>query len=91
MTKIKLNALEKVFKAEIEGAFNHVSRCYQSKAKIYKELEAERLVTWCTEQMRFKDGLPALSISIKGWQLTPLGHLTYCLLSSSSDDKTADK
>lgn len=70
MKKRWLDALERVFAAEIEG---HTLR---SKAQIFKELEAGQYVVWVEELLHFKDGLPPMRVA--GWGLTDRGRITYC-------------
>lgn len=68
-SKTTLNALEKVFAAEIN---NHLP--FQSKAKIYQRLSDEGLVEPMERQFRDHFG----EITVKGYQLTHLGRLLYC-------------
>lgn len=67
LTKAKINALEKVFAAEIEG------RSHQSAARIYTELEAEGYVR---EEVRTLGG--RFPVRITGWILTDAGRFAYC-------------
>lgn len=67
----KLQALERVFAAEIDGRLP-----FQSKAKIYARLQEEGLV----EPMETKFGVPPLGVmTVTGWQLTHAGRLMYCM------------
>lgn len=71
MSKATLNALERVFAAEIEGRLP-----FQSKARLYQRLADEGLV----EPMERKfagDRFGAITVS--GWQLTHAGRLLYCM------------
>lgn len=77
MTKRWYDALEKVYTQEIEGALRGWGRAYQSKARVYRELEEAGLVEETTELLRFKNGLPPMEI--KGWELTLLGNFSYCM------------
>lgn len=72
MTLRHRNALEKVFAAEIDGAF------FQSKAKVYDELEADGMVQRVSE----KEGWPPLTVH--HIILTQRGHLLYCASRGSS-------
>lgn len=65
IAKAELSALEKVFKAEIEGRLP-----YQSRAKIYKTLEDYGWVTFDKE----KCGM----VTVEGWYLTQAGRALYC-------------
>lgn len=65
MKKKWLNALEKIWEAEIENRLP-----YQSSAGIYSELETVGLV----EPMRRMFG----NCAVYGWQLTHLGRMDYC-------------
>src|ERR1700689_1367527 len=69
MKKSTINALERVFAAEINGRLP-----LQSKANIYRELEAEGMVS----QMGRTFGNGAFKASVKGWQLTHAGRFAYC-------------
>lgn len=76
MKKAHIAALEKLFAAEVIGALNPQSQSwnlpYQSKAKVFKELEAEGLA-------KSVEVLVAGIVSVRGWELTVAGHLAYCL------------
>jgi hypothetical protein len=67
MNKKTYNALAKVFGAEIGGAL------FQSKAKIYEELESDGMVT--KERLILGGGLP---VRIEGWALTERGRILFC-------------
>lgn len=68
-TKAELNALEKVFAAEIDGRLP-----FQSKAKIFTRLcEGGYLEPF---ERRYGSGWSA--VTVKGYQLSHLGRLTYC-------------
>lgn len=68
-TKAELNALEKVFAAEIEGRLP-----FQSKAKIFHQLCEDGLLQ--PMDRRFGDRFGIVTIS--GYQLTHAGRLAYC-------------
>lgn len=68
MNKAAIQALEKVFAAEIEGRLP-----FQSRAMIYVRLEKEGLVE---EMSRTFPG--RFAVIINGWQLTHAGRLLYC-------------
>jgi hypothetical protein len=67
-TKKDLKALEKVFAAEIEGRLP-----FQSKALVYLDLYDEGLVQ--PMEVTFGGRFP---VTVKGWQLTHAGRITYC-------------
>ena len=69
MTKRWFDALEKVFAAEIKGVLP-----FQSKAKVYDELEADGCVAPVTRT--FGDRWPRVTVS--GWALTERGRILYC-------------
>lgn len=69
MNQKTINALEKVFEAEIQGLL------FQSKAKIYKKLEADGMVTF-ERQVLGRDRFG--SIAVEGWALTHYGRIAYC-------------
>ena len=68
-TKAELNALEKVFAAEINGRLP-----FQSKAKIFQRLCDGGYL----EPMERVYGSGWSAITVKGYQLTHLGRYTYC-------------
>lgn len=70
-TKAELNALEKVFAAEIEDRLP-----FQSNAKIFKRLCEEGMLEPMTRQFR-PDRFGAITVS--GYQLSHAGRLTYCM------------
>jgi hypothetical protein len=68
--KKTIQALERVFAAEIEGRLP-----YQSTAKIYAVLHEEGLV----EPMERNFGVDRLgTMTVPGWQLTHAGRFLYC-------------
>ena len=69
MTKAELNALEKVFAAEIDNRLP-----FQSKAKIFQRLCDDGYL----QPMERRFGAGWSSINVTGYQLTHLGRLTYC-------------
>lgn len=71
LPKYQLQALEKIFAAEIEG---HLP--FQSTASVYKKLEADGLVRFGKETLS-SDCLGA--ITVEGWYLTHAGRLMYCM------------
>lgn len=85
MKKTHLNALGRIFANDIEQALQPGSRVtgesrvhlpYQSKAKVYRELETDGMVR--TDTVVVGSGWSAVKVT--GWQLTALGHMTYCML-----------
>jgi hypothetical protein len=73
----ELEALEKVWIAEVSNQLP-----FQSRAAIYKRLEAHNLVE------RMEVTLPGrLPVVVNGWQLTHAGRLYYC---SSCKDEDAE-
>lgn len=69
LTKRRMQALEKLFIADMEG-----SGPVQSKARVYDELETMNLAEKC--QRVFGSG--RFSVIVKGWKITLIGHFTYC-------------
>ncbi len=69
MTKAELNALEKVFAAEIEDRLP-----FQSKAKIFHRLCEDGYL----QPMERKFGSGRFVINVTGYQLTHLGRFTFC-------------
>ena len=67
-TKATIQALERVWAAEIEGRLP-----YQSKARVYEKLRDEGLVE--TMQRHFGG---RFAVTVTGWQLTHAGRLLYC-------------
>lgn len=74
LTETARRALEKIFAAEIEGRLP-----YQSRSKVYLQLERDGLVA---VMERIFPG--RLSVVVTGWQLTHAGRYLYCL---SCDDR----
>jgi len=68
MLKKHFNALEKIWEREIAGTLP-----FQSKAKIYKELEADGMVE---KYIRVFAG--RFPVTVTGWALTQRGRLLYC-------------
>ena len=66
--KATIKALGRVFAAEINDRLP-----FQSKARIYQELCDEELVV--PMERKFGGRFP---VTVRGWQLTHLGRLTYC-------------
>jgi hypothetical protein len=67
--KRHLDALEKVFHAEIEARLP-----FQSKARVFQELADLGLL----ESMERKFGTGWTGITVTGWQLTHAGRFLYC-------------
>jgi hypothetical protein len=73
--KATLNALEKVFAAEIENRLP-----FQSKARVFQQLADDGLI----EPMKREFAPDRFgAIVVTGWQLTHAGRLLYCM---SCDD-----
>ena len=73
MNKRSLELLEKVFGSEIEGALNNGIGIFQTRSKLAEQLEADGYLAKRTTTIggRFPG-------TITGYQLTVLGHFTYC-------------
>jgi len=69
MTKAEINALEKIFAAEIDGRLP-----FQSRAKIYQALVDQGLVA----PMEWRVGTGPFACTVKGYQLTHAGRFLYC-------------
>jgi hypothetical protein len=67
MTKRELDALEKVWIAEINNRLPFQSR---PNAKIYKQLEADGMLQFGSEKWG--------NVTVSGWYLTHGGRFTYC-------------
>lgn len=74
MTKPELQFLERVFEAEIEGALSGGLRLFQSKLKVAKKLTDEGYLVEVETVLGGR-----LPIKIKGYELTELGRLAYCM------------
>lgn len=74
MNKKHIDALGKVFAAEVQAALDHTSSMYQSKAKIYAELESMGMVVKVEE----KFGTGWATVHCQGWELTHIGRMAYC-------------
>ena len=77
MTKAKMAALEKLFIAEVEDRLP-----FQSKAKIFEQLETEGMV----DNYARTFGSGPLAVVCRGWRLTHRGHLEYCLACAEMDE-----
>lgn len=74
MTKPEIEALGRLFSAEIDAALSpHRLPLVQSKAKVFTKLAAEGLAEEVTVTLPGR-----LSVRVTGWGLTLLGHQTYC-------------
>lgn len=78
VTKAQLNALEKVFAAEIDGRLP-----FQSEAKVFRSLCDDGYL----EPMERKFG-GRFAFSVSGYQLTHLGRLSYCSACADYDQQT---
>ena len=78
---MELNALERIWTAEIHGRLP-----LQSKAKIFAELEKQGLVMFGTERLGADRCGP---IEISGWFLTHAGRFLYCDYASQCDPPEA--
>jgi len=70
MTKAELGALERVFAAEIDNRLP-----FQSKGKIFSRLCDDGYL----EPMERNFGHNRFGVVVKGYQLTHMGRLTYCM------------
>jgi hypothetical protein len=71
VNKKQLNALERVYEAEIENRLP-----YQSKAKVFKELAVDG---YLQEMTTVFGGNSVFAVTVTGWQLTHLGRLAFCM------------
>lgn len=78
MNKATINALERVFAAEVEGRLP-----FQSKAAIFKQLCEEGLLV-PMERNFGRDRLGAITAS--GYQLTHAGRFAYCASCTDAAD-----
>ena len=69
MRKAEINALGRVFAAEVDGCLP-----YQSKSKIYNKLHEDGLVQPMERQFPWGP----MQVSVRGWQLTHAGRYLYC-------------
>lgn len=69
MNKREISALESVYGAEIQNRLP-----FQSRARIYKALEAKGMVERYTRTF----GKGPFGVRVEGWSLTHLGRLEYC-------------
>ena len=68
MKKSKLKVLERLFEADMKEI-----PIYQRRSKHIEELEAEGLAQRI--EIRLGGRFP---VTIKGWRISPAGHMTYC-------------
>lgn len=76
MKKAHYTALGNVFAHEVENALNHRDLPFQSKAKVYRELEADGML-WRRAVSLGTDRFGA--VTVEGWELTDVGRLSYCM------------
>lgn len=69
-TKRIIKALELVFAAEIEARLP-----FQSKAKVFAEMEADGLVAPMKRVFGAGERFP---VTVTGWRLTDAGRILYC-------------
>lgn len=81
MKKSDLKLLERIFAHDVESAIGGSSFPYQSRSKQYERLEKEGYIK---KSMVILPG--RFPVTITGWDLTLLGHATYCM---SCDDKAS--
>lgn len=77
LTKTKAEALGKVFSKEIGGG---PVPLLQSRARVFKELEADGLVV--EDEIRLGGRFP---MTCRGWGLTHAGRLVYCQWASTQE------
>ena len=70
MRKAEFRMLEKVFAAEVENRLP-----FQTRSKIVERLKQAGFV----QTLTIRVGTPPLHTTVKGWQLTHLGRITYCM------------
>lgn len=77
MKKAHVLALERIFSSDIEQAMSksRLRLPFQSKAKVYEELEREGMV----KRTEVRVGTGWSAVTVRGWALTEAGHLAYCL------------
>jgi len=70
MTKADLKLLERIFDAEINNRLP-----FQSKSKRFEQLERDGMVATMSRIIGAGERFP---VTVKGWQLTHAGRITYC-------------
>lgn len=87
MKKSELRMLGHIFGAEVYAAVNHQPwmRVYQSRSKMIKKLKEMGMV----QEARARVG-GVLGVTIEGWELTRLGHITYCMSCEDSHDAAGE-
>lgn len=81
LTKKELDLLEKIFKAEINGALNGGIQIYQTKSKLAKKLLDEGLIKKVSTTLNGQ-----FPVTIEGYMLTLFGNLSYCMSDRCSDE-----
>jgi len=74
-------AMERLFGAEVDGRLP-----LQSRAKVYTELQSMDLAAPYERVF----GYGQFAVTVKGWRLTALGHLTYCMSCRDIQDESPD-
>ena len=73
MLKKELDILENVFSAEINADKRTIGRLFQTKSKVAADLASRDYL----EEVEIIDR-GSVAVKIKGYVLTPKGHLAYC-------------
>lgn len=79
MSKAEIQALEKVYVAEVENRLP-----FQSKAAIYKRLRDQGLVQ--DMLVTFGQG-NAFAVAVRGYQLTHTGRMLYCMSCEAPEEE----
>lgn len=88
MKAAHISALEKLFADEIRSALEPQRGTlprdlpFQSKAKVFAELESEGLAR--RREVRIGSGWSA--VTVRGWELTEAGRLAYCMTCKDEDE-----
>lgn len=75
LSKREYAMLEKIFGADIEAALSKSPRVFQTNStKVIHALRDKGMVRETEERLGGR-----FPVTIKGWELTALGHMTYCM------------
>lgn len=90
MNKADLRILERIFEDDVQAAIWNTTRHLPAQLATGQDRRAEELERQGYVR-RVEVTLPGrLPVVVKGWQLTALGHMTYCMSRDSDVQREGD-
>lgn len=79
MTKAEMNMLERIFSSEIDAAISSqpLRGIFQTRSRVVQDLKQKGMVV--EVEFTLPGRPPFGEVTVRGWALSPLGHLTYCM------------